>query len=278
MRPVISPIMLYDGFCLYWRADSKVAEGEPKVWSTIRLSAYVPRSEWFAQATSIFVRIITFLALAGVWAQAGTGDGRAYLVSYMAIAQALGFLLQPTTAMGDDLANGTVATRMLWPISLVKYYVSQWLGHVIVPSLISGCLILMAWHIAWSGSVQMGRIPVFLVSLLLGVIIGIEFDFIFSMLIVRVENETWFANAIRWSLVAIFNGSVIPFVILPESWQGVLRWQPFASMANIPIDLLVSSGFSLSSLAIQLIWVVVFTLVCVPLYRATWKRITVLGG
>lgn len=248
------------------------------MWSTLKLSAYVPRTEWFAQAMSMFVRIIVFIALTSAWAQARTGTERDYLIAYMAVSQALGFLLQPTTAMGDDLANGTIATRMLWPMSLVKYYISQWLGHIIIPSLICGSAILAIWHIAWDGTVQFARIPLFALSLLMGVIVGIEFDFMFSMIIVRVENETWFANAIRWSLVAIFNGSVIPFAILPADWQHVLRWQPFASMANIPIDSLVSGGFTATSLLIQLTWIALFAAACVPLYRATWKRLTVSGG
>lgn len=248
------------------------------MWSTLKLSAYVPRTEWFAQAMSMFVRVIVFIALASVWAQARTGAERSYLVAYMAISQALGFLLQPTTEMGNDLANGTIATHMLWPMSLVKYYISQWLGHIIVPSLISGSIILVIWHAMWDGTVQFMRIPLFMLSVLMGIVVGIEFDFIFSMIIVRVENETWFANAIRWSLVAIFNGSVIPFAILPADWQPILRWQPFASMANIPIDSLVSNAFSAEGLLIQLSWAILFAVVCVPLYRATWKRITVLGG
>ena len=136
-----------------------------------------------------------------------------------------------------------------------------------------GVAILLCWHILFGGTIDPLKLPLFFISLIIGTAVGIEIDFLFSMLVIRVSNETWFVNAIRTSIVAIF-----PLAVLPHGLRTLLTYTPFASMANIPIESLVNDNFRLSELAVQILWLVALALLMIPIYRIVHRRIVVSGG
>lgn len=249
-------------------------------FATFKLSAHIPLSESIGVISTLAIRVLVFLVLASVWngVHSENAGSAQYLVAYTAMAQALGPLLQPTTSLSEDLANGTIADKLLWPVNLAGFYVSQWLGKIAISLLMGGVAILLCWHILFGGTIDPLKLPLFFISLIIGTAVGIEIDFLFSMLVIRVSNETWFVNAIRTSIVAILSGSVIPLAVLPHGLRTLLTYTPFASMANIPIESLVNDNFRLSELAVQILWLVALALLMIPIYRIVHRRIVVSGG
>ncbi|MBS0338977.1 MAG: ABC transporter permease, partial [Proteobacteria bacterium] len=57
----------------------------------------------------------------------------------------------------------------------------------------------------------------------------------------------------------VFSGNLLPLMLLPESWQGMLLLQPLAGVMDIPLRMyfgLMSGPDAWAGFGLQLLWLV----------------------
>lgn len=92
--------------------------------------------------------------------------------------------------------------------------------------------------------------------------------------------ETRGQRAFAMVVVNLLSGFLIPVQWFPSWLATIARWSPFPSMMQAPVDMLtgLASGRVLSTLALQLVWVVVLAAVAGLILREGAKRMEVQGG
>ena len=91
----------------------------------------------------------------------------------------------------------------------------------------------------------------FLLSLLLTMVVGVAFDFIFAALLTYVEGSAYIISRVRQALAVLLSGSVIPLALMPWGLGELLQWSPFASLASAPLRIYTGTGEPLLLIALQ---------------------------
>jgi ABC-2 type transport system permease protein len=118
----------------------------------------------------------------------------------------------------------------------------------------------------------------FVISLLLGISVGLAIDFIFGALLVLLQLPLWAITQIRTALTTLLSGALLPLALLPPAVGALFGWLPFASMASAPLQIYIGTGNWLNLLTIQICW----SLALWPLAHWLWQigreRMVAYGG
>ncbi|WP_375386082.1 hypothetical protein [uncultured Microbacterium sp.] len=252
--------------------------------ATARLAMTMPPSDYLQVALTVGLRVLTFGVLVGVWTSIpvaqleASGTTLPAILTYTAVAQALGPLLAPRTTLADHIANGSIAVRLLWPMSTISQFVSEWAG-LVLPNVALGVLGVGA--AAWALGIDIlpnGNIPIVILSILLAITVGIAVDFAFALLTVRLNNGIWFVNSIRAATTSLISGSLIPLSIMPWHIGEVLAALPFAAMAFAPLQVYVGAGDPVYWLLVQGSWALVLWVALFFWARSSRDDVVTAGG
>ncbi|WP_180272746.1 ABC transporter permease [Konateibacter massiliensis] len=187
----------------------------------------------------------------------------------------------PTMLISREVADGSIAMNLLKPISYRGRILAISIGSMISSGLMTLLpfmiiFILDGWVI-WPG---FERFLLYFVSVLLSFLNMFTFEFCFSIL---AFYTTYFfgLNMASDVIIRFFSGALIPLTFFPEAVADVFRLLPFASMSYTPIMIYlgkITGGEMYRSLAIQLVWIVIFYLLGSLLWQHAIKRLTILGG
>lgn len=178
--------------------------------------------------------------------------------------------------IGNDIADGSVATEMLRPVSLLTVRLATEVGRTL-PRL--ACCAAAGVAVAWIG----GGAPPSAVALLLAapsLVLAVTCN-ILSMhafagagFWLRDTRSTWF---LYQKFVFLLGGMLIPLEVLPSGMEAVARVLPFAAMAYAPARI-ASGHVEFVLLAVQAGWLVVLWLAAVNVFAAGERRLQVAGG
>ena len=107
----------------------------------------------------------------------------------------------------------------------------------------------------------------FIISLLLGISVGLAIEFIFGALLVLLQLPLWSIAQIRTALTTLLSGALLPLALLPPAVGALFSWLPFASMASAPLQIYIGAGDALALITIQICW----SLALWPLAHWLWK-------
>lgn len=232
-------------------------------FATMRISAAMPVSDTPFRIIGLGLRVLQFGVLVGIWRSlpadrlAASGLTVSALLTYSALAQAVGPLLNPQTSLTEHIANGSLAVRMLWPMGVVSQFASEMLGAIVPITLVGAAVIsgaALLFHVPLTGA---GSPSLFVLSLLLAIVVGLAVDFWFALLTVRLGNGIWFVNAIRAACTSVISGALIPLSLMPWHVGRVLQVLPFAAMASGPLRVYTQSSGAATLLASQAAWAIV---------------------
>ena len=121
---------------------------------------------------------------------------------------------------------------------------------------------------------------VFLVSLLLGVAVGIAYRVLYNAV------AFWFLEArgmgTLFVVIALFfTGSYVPLPFFPHWLLGIAAWLPFNALINVPAEILlgkIPASSLLFELGRQALWVVLLTLIVRLVIAVAARRVIVQGG
>jgi ABC-2 type transport system permease protein len=181
----------------------------------------------------------------------------------------------------DDLWQGTIATRLLHPVSLVEHYLADVAGRW-APGLALVSLPLLVLAAPLLGvdprpaSLLAGVL--FVVSLALAIGVALALEFFFAGLTLALEQPVWIISRMRVAVTLVLSGSLLPLALLPWGLGNVFNWLPFAATASAPLQIYIGTGNPALLLPVQAGWCVVMWLAAGWLWRANRERLVGYGG
>lgn len=231
--------------------------------ATARLAAYIPAREISMLLAVSLLRLAVFAVLVAVWSSfdaatlEAAGVSLPYLITYTALAQALALLMNPHTSLNEYISGGWIGVRLTWPVGMARLFAAEWCGRIFWSTVVSSAAIAVVGIPLGLYYPSLAQLTLFIVSLTLGVLVGVAVDYAFALLTARLNNGIWFANSIRQAFTAIVAGTVVPLAIMPWSIGDALQYLPFASMASAPLQVYMGASNAWFLLLLQVGWVVV---------------------
>jgi ABC-2 type transport system permease protein len=231
------------------------------------------------------IGLLRMVLLLFVWrAVMGTrevgGLDESSVLTYVLLANVFAEQLDARTTVLESIWNGSVATRLLRPMSVFGDHVAEMVGSWLLRALVFTIPVLLASPLLGISvaPASAARGAAFLLSIVLSVAVGVATDFLFGVLIVRFVQSMWAIRFARDSFTPLLGGAVIPLALLPWHIGAVFEWLPFASMAAAPLRIYVGNGPVLRLLAVQLAWAVVLWVVVRDRWRRAAPRMVSVGG
>ncbi len=237
---------------------------------------------WVLSTTMPFVSMALWTAVAR-YEPVGRYDAPDFVRYFLAV-----FVVRQMTGawaawqINYEVRHGTLAMRLLRPISPLWSYAAENLGGmplralVVVPVLLfsfvqmgPGALPQTAWGWALFFPALLGG---WLISFLANVAIGATSLFIESS---NRLMDVWF------TLFMVCSGYLYPVELFPPTLREVLDWLPFRYQIALPAELLTNQhalGEALGLLARQWLWVGVLLAVAVGVWTRGLKRFAAFGG
>ncbi|GAB4178620.1 MAG: hypothetical protein Fur005_40930 [Roseiflexaceae bacterium] len=232
------------------------------------------------------IRLARVVVLLAIWrmilADREPIDGLslAMVLTYTLIAEVFAPQLNPETGLDTAFWQGTIVGRLLQPLPIFGLFSAEALGKWLFElCFFSLPLLLLAPLLGvepWPASIAAGGL--FLISLLLGILVGLAIDFIFGALLVILALPLWSMLQIRRAITTLLSGALIPLALLPAGVGAVFGWLPFASIASAPLQIYVGAGEAFELIALQLAWALLLWPVAAWLWRRSRERMIAYGG
>lgn len=190
-----------------------------------------------------------------------------------------------TYDIGEEIRDGSIAMRIIKPISYNSTFLFQELGNkfmtvcILIVPLVAGVEIVRCF---FTGSVQFDifNFLIYILSCVFAYLINFFFNICFGF-IAFIIKYLWGANLMKNCIVGFLSGTAIPLSFLPETLEKVFLFLPFASLNYTPVMIYMGmySGVSMIYyLALQLFWVLTFWVLSRLLWNVSIKHLTVQGG
>ena len=204
------------------------------------------------------------------------------MLTYATVALLMALILEVdgTRAIREKVREGTIATDLMKPINLPFYFFSDGFGM----TAFSALLVIPATVLA----LLFVRIdvppPLALLTFILSFALGYVVNFLMNFLMNAVAFWTLETFAIqlmvRW-VSDLLSGQLIPLLFFPGILQQIVLGLPFAAIYSTPLLIYVGTippRDYLHAIALQVLWLTVFSVLAVIVWRAAQKRVVVQGG
>ncbi len=198
------------------------------------------------------------------------------------------FSSMPGLAAGisRDIRDGNLKKYLVQPLDMIAYLLSYRAAHkvayIATSALPYGLLFFLCW---WFGGIfdtfpDAVTFVAYLISLLLGFVIGFLFETSMGMLgfwILEVSSILWVVNTLNFFV----SGQMIPLEVMGPNWAMVLKWLPFQYLAYFPARIFlgkVPPGELWTGLLIEVAWAVVLIVLCRWLFARGLRRYSAFGG
>lgn len=182
-----------------------------------------------------------------------------------------------------EVKDGTIAINLIRPISYEMRMLFQALGGVLYNFLvifIAAFLVVNVLLFNANGTVYLPQLPLYAVSLTLGLLINFYFSYTFGLLSFKVTNM-WGVSQIMGALSQLLSGALIPLVFFPDVVQRIIQLLPFSSIIYTPVMIYLgklTGPDALYFIALQLFWLLMMVLLSRAVWKAVVKSLTILGG
>jgi ABC-2 type transport system permease protein len=183
--------------------------------------------------------------------------------------------------VNEDVKTGNIAYLLNKPYNYVLYCFSYFLGEIGTKLLTNG-IAGLAIGLIYVGALEdfkFVHFPFILLSIIAGCVIH------FFIYITLALTSFWFEenSAFFWiysKLVFTLGGMLMPIELFPNWLQSVSKYMPFAYVTYVPAKLAVNFSFMnfYKQFLLQLVYIVVFFILAMALYRKGAKNLNVNGG
>jgi ABC-2 type transport system permease protein len=232
------------------------------------------------------LRIVRVLVLLAIW-RSLVGPGEVVggftlptLLTYTLIAEIFAQQLATKSELDGWLWEGTIASKLLYPMTLVGQLVSGLAG-----SWLFGFCAVSIPVLALAPLVGVDPAPAsivaalaFVASLVFSILIGLAMDVILGAMTVAYGLTIWLVDMLRGAIFGVLSGAVVPLAIMPWGLGRVFDWLPFASMASAPLRIYTGTGDPGALILVQAVWAAVLWLCAGQLWRANRERLVGYGG
>lgn len=170
-------------------------------------------------------------------------------------------LLRPLNPCWEHLADHLCALAVRLPLLL--------------PFVALGLFLSGGW-----GEIEAGRVPLFLLSLVLAWVIFFSLQYCLGLLAFWTNQAAAFENLV-YTLYLVLGGGVAPLALFPELLQRIIGYTPFPYIISLPVEILLmppDGGAPLSGLMAQLLWAALFVALAGFLWRRGLKKYAAFGS
>jgi ABC-2 type transport system permease protein len=210
----------------------------------------------FYQLPEVFIQAATMGVMMLLWNtlldQGVAADmTKPQMLTYTFVSFALSELLNIRSFLTAWNYDGQLISLCNRPMGMFLQVIAQTLGEL-SPRLLFFVL-PMACIMPLFGVVVLPDSPLFFVSLVLSVSLGFALEICFACVGIRLRN-IWIITVIRTAIANVLSGALIPFSLMPFGIGDMLKYQPFGSLANAPLNIFIGTQDANTLLLIQLIW------------------------
>ena len=202
-------------------------------------------------------------------------------VTFAFFSAAMYFVLQISwdTEITTRITSGDIVTDLYRPVGLQAWWFAQEAGRTVydvfargVPPVVAGALL---FHFALPGRPAVWL--AFAASVALAFVVSTAFRFLMSCV------SFWLLDArgvvsLATGVFTVTSGSMLPLAFWPGAAADVMRLLPFASILQLPIEVLLEKGSAVEHLAVQAMWAVVMVTLAQVVLHAAERRLVVQGG
>ncbi|PEZ02908.1 hypothetical protein CN326_19130 [Bacillus sp. AFS018417] len=205
------------------------------------------------------------------------------MLTYMVIAL---LLEQYVSGVGDNLARmikqGDIALELMKPYHLLDKLVAMDIGQKISNSIRTTfpMLLFSIWFIGIELPQSLESFGLFIISVILGILIGTQLDLIIGILAFWTIN-VWGLRLLRDSIIQFCSGALVPLSLYPHWFQEISIFLPFQSMVYIPVSIYtgsISGSAAYMAIATQFIWFMLIAVLARFLWALAIRKITIFGG
>ncbi|MEU3018779.1 ABC-2 family transporter protein [Nocardiopsis sp. NPDC007018] len=190
----------------------------------------------------------------------------------------------PSLDLAERVRDGDVATDLLRPVSLLGWWLAQDLGRATFTFLFRGvptfCVGLLLFDVALPDT-PAGAVAV-LLSVVLAALIGFALRYLCSLsgFWLMDSRGLWTASGLVAPVAA---GMLLPLALFPPALGDVLRLLPWASMVQIPAEILLGKesppfGGAFGGLVLQAWWAAALLAFSAWLTGRAARRVVIQGG
>lgn len=190
----------------------------------------------------------------------------------------------PSLDLAEHIRTGEIATDLLRPLSLQGWWLSQDLGRATFGLLFRGAPVFAVGLILFDATLPggVGDALAFLVSVALAALVGFGLRYLYSLsgFWILDTRGVWMVTGLIGPIAA---GMLLPLALFPTAIGDTLRLLPWASMVQIPTEILLGKdtlpgGGAFGGLALQAFWAVVLLALGAWLSTVATRRVVVQGG
>lgn len=204
------------------------------------------------------------------------------MITYATVALLMSLILEVdgTRMIREKLREGTIATDLMKPISVPLYFFSDGFGQtmlhalLVIPSLLFALLLV---HIDVPPASVFG---VFLLSFALGYFVNFFLNFLMNSIAFWTLETFAIQLIVRW-VSDLLSGQIIPLMFFPGFLGRIVFALPFAAIYSTPLLIyvgVIQPHDYTRYLAIQVLWLALFSVLSVFVWRAASRRVVVQGG
>lgn len=209
-------------------------------------------------------------------------DMIAYMTKYTIVSNIIGMFYARGIAgrIGDKVATGAFVTDLIRPINLFTMAWQMELAGICAGLLMKGLPVILVYLPFLIANGGYYNIPAVLLAVALGHIL---FVLIYSLLgfSAFILIEIWPFRRLLDDTIRLLAGGFIPLAILPTFVGRIAYALPFRFLYSFPLELLFGKADmskALENFAVLLVWIVVFGVLNVLMYRQALKKAVVQGG
>lgn len=183
--------------------------------------------------------------------------------------------------INNDIKNGNIAYLLNKPYNYILYCFSTSIGEMVIRLLANGIIGVLVGFL-YVGSLKTFSIytlPFLMLSMFLGSIINLLIYITLALSSFWLEENACFFW-IYSKLVFTLGGMLIPLEFFPSWLKSICNYLPFAYVTYAPAKLGVDFSFSsfITTITIQLMYLLFFFLLALTVYRKGAKNLNVNGG
>lgn len=182
-----------------------------------------------------------------------------------------------------EVKDGTIAINLIRPVSYEKRMLFQAFGGVLYNFIIIFVAAFAVINvIVYSSSDFSGNynIPLYLLSMTMGIFINFYFSYSFGLLSFKLTNM-WGMSQIMGAVMQLLSGALIPVVFFPGVFRNLITLLPFSSIVYTPTMIYLGKLQGMEAyqaVGMQLFWIIMMMLLSKGIWKSMVRHLTILGG
>lgn len=173
-----------------------------------------------------------------------------------------------------NIKKGAIVKYYKHPLPIYKQFIYEEIGESFFAVLCCSPLLLIVLIYC---KVDCLSYIFFLISFILSLILSVLFTIdVFSITFLFWNYKS--SKAILTAISGLMSGTMIPLILLPEWFNEIAYYTPFAYMVDYPIKVLLENAFSAKDFCIQCCWVFFTYILGKYVYSIVNQKMNVFGG